>query len=806
MGFPIIGSPVFSYTIPVDLRPHIQVGMLVRAPLGRRGNQTGIVFHLHSTDPDGRQLSSLTTLVDAPPIVGAQTIHLWEWVCEYYLNNIGDLLRVSVPTTYWPEEKFTIKFEKLPPNIHSLPVDQQEILYFLRDKKTIAEQHFFLTFPARKYGGPLQLCLQNRYVSLQSMTKGLYQPKREPYFFWTEQRPNEAAFTYLQNRYKRNIAIKTVLAFMRGHEKISATQLRQAVGNRARAAIKRLLSDSVLYERSEDTAHLQLPDAFVTSPRYRVFESAPTNPLSEALIHKPVLLFSAYRREEQHQYLSQTIYHVLREHGQVLWVSANVHALREDFALYERLFAEYVHFLSAHTNINHEHELYGGLSRGKPCLVFAQREGILLPFSALKLIIIDEEHCEYLHRKSAPPYFHARDTALFAAQLYGAKVVLLSTTPSIQTFFHVKHDQYGWVRLDCPAIQASLRFISQAAPPKRATGGRSAPILLPDSLQEALEHLLDNQKNIFLLKQRVGYSSFFVCDVCGHALQCDHCDVFLTYFKEYHLLRCRYCTKQYPYHAHCTHCLSGQMVERKFGTERIEEDVAALFPNHTVIRIDSDHTLSQKKVRALSEAIAQNRGFICVGTTVIFRYLPAHMLDAACVFDTEMLLRVGGYRSTELGLRSLFAIREKFHPDQPTSLYLHNSSAQSLKTLSYWEKGDFFAFLTEELSHRKAFCYPPYSRMVLVIIKHKDKQKAEQTARTFIDICTQEPLHGAQILGPSEPFVSKIRDEHLMEVNIKTPKSHYWTKQGKQKLNHCKHATLRQPQCKGSKIFFFVDG
>ena len=425
-------------------------------------------------------------------------------------------------------------------------------------------------------------------------------------------------------------------------------------------------------------------------------------------------------------------------------------------------------------NNNERIELWNKIRTGEVKMVLGARSALFLPFKDLGLIIVDEEHDASYKQQDPAPRYNARDAAIYYASLFKAKVLLGSATPSVESYFNALHDKYALVELNerfggikLPAIELiDTRQVAQKARPDGPVG--RGKVMISPQLKEAMQKALDSDKQVILFQNRRGYNPYLICGVCGFIPQCTHCDVSLTLHKFSNKLHCHYCGSTYPKLITCPACGSNNWLEKNFGTEKIEEQLEEDFPKNKIARMDVDSVRGKKAHDDLIQLFEQHRLDILVGTQMVVKGLDFDKVSLVGILDADGLLSFADFRVNERAFQLMEQVSGRAGRKNEQGKVLIQATNVKHPILQLVQQHDYKQFYAYEIVNRQQFFYPPYSRIVLLTLKHKDKNIVEAASEKLAALLRQDLKE--YIVGPAAPVVNRIRNQYLMEILIKLPK------------------------------------
>jgi len=400
-------------------------------------------------------------------------------------------------------------------------------------------------------------------------------------------------------------------------------------------------------------------------------------------------------------------------------------------------------------------------------IVLGVRSSVFLPFQNLGLVIIDEEHENTYKQFDPAPRYHARDTAIMLARLHGAKVLLGTATPSVETYYNCKTGKYKLVELNERYLNLQLPEITvvntRELRRRKQMQSNFSPVLL-----EGISEALKNGEQVILFQNRRGFSLFLECEQCGEIPRCRHCDVSLTYHKKNNRLYCHYCGYNTPSPLSCPACNQGELKMRGFGTEKIEEEIALLFPNSKVERMDLDATRSRKSFEKLIARFALKESDILVGTQMVSKGLDFDNVKLVGIMNADTMLNFPDFRAHERSYQLMAQVSGRAGRKNSRGKVIIQTSDHKHQIISQVVQNDYLAMYNDQLEERRRFRYPPFSRLVEITLKHRDINLLDKAADFLANRMRQ--LVREKIMGPEYPLISRIQNLYLKSMLVKIEK------------------------------------
>ena len=426
--------------------------------------------------------------------------------------------------------------------------------------------------------------------------------------------------------------------------------------------------------------------------------------------------------------------------------------------------------------------MWNKIKNGEVKIVLGARSALFLPFKDIGLIIIDEEHDSSYKQQDPAPRYNARDAAIFYASLFSAKVLLGSATPSIESYYNVEKNKYGFVELN-ERFGGILLPEIEIIDTRLVAASKKGKVMLSPQLKAGIETAVSNKKQVILFQNRRGYSPFIICGTCGFIPHCENCDVTLTLHKFSNKLHCHYCGTSYPKLISCPACGSVNWAEKNFGTEKIEEELENEFPSYKIARMDVDAVRGKNAQDTLIKLFEQHRIDILAGTQMVVKGLDFENVSLVGVLDADGLLSFADFRVNERAFQLMEQVSGRAGRKGDQGKVLIQASKINHPVLLFVQQHDFKKFYDFEIDNRKHFFYPPYSRLIKIILKHKIKEVVTEAA-DILGNALKKDMNDF-VVGPAAPVVNRIRSLYLMDILLKLPKDNNMLQQYKRViLNH----------------------
>ncbi|MFM2233285.1 MAG: hypothetical protein RJB31_1986, partial [Bacteroidota bacterium] len=653
---PLALPKTYTYSIPEEMQSLAIPGVRVEVSFGRQKRYSGIIKSLSDTGPKGFDPKPIIQVLDPEPVVYDQQLALWNWMANYYMCSEGEVMAAALPTQLkLSSETILMLNEEYGEDFTDL--DDQEYLVaegLLLKKELKIEEVQDILDASHVYPVVKRLLEKKVCIAWESL-KEKYTPKRENFVHLHPDYHNEEALAGLLNQWNNRAPkqLELLLAFL--HLQKTEGEVKQPAllkkADASSAQLKGLVEKKILVISKQSVDRLQLQSKqvkidFTLSP----VQTLAHEKLVKALEEKEVCLLHGVTSSGKTQVYIKLIEAQVLAGKQVLYLLPEIALTAQIIRRLQQHFGGYIAIYHSRFNPNERVELWNKVKKGEIRVVLGARSALFLPYTDLSLIIIDEEQDASFKQQDPAPRYNARDAALYYARMCNAKVVLGSATPSIETYAQAVSGKYGLVEMFERYGGVELPSIT-VADTRGMVNNKMVRHMITPALKEAMDKALAEKKQVILFQNRRGYAPYKICGTCGFIPHCEHCDVTLTYHKLHHRLQCHYCGTSYPVMLTCTACGGASWVERNFGTEKVEEDLIDMFPEHTVARMDIDTVKGKYAHDEMIQSFEKHQMDILVGTQMVVKGLDFEHVALVGILDADGLLSFTDFRVNERGFQ-----------------------------------------------------------------------------------------------------------------------------------------------------------
>tara|TARA_B100000767_G_C19770233_1_gene539559 strand:+ start:885 stop:3335 length:2451 start_codon:yes stop_codon:yes gene_type:complete len=761
----------FTYWVTEEEYNFLTPGFRVGVPFGKSNMYTGIVYAKHQVAPQTYEPKTIEVILDDHPIVTNEQIRLWEWMSAYYLCSMGSVLRAALPSALLLTSETLIRKNNEVEVKEDHLSDDEYLIYEALDKKTLTVDEI-RKIVERKHIFPLiQSLLEKDLIQSYQELKEKFKPKRVRYVQIVEayraDQKLEQLFEVLNKAPKQSALLLGIYSIEPRLEQWTKASLLLKQTGSTSAALKTLLDKGYVSESFfEEDRIPYVPSTFKSEIKLSLKQKEAFDSLEKQFKNQDVVLLEGVTSSGKTEVYFDLMEQVLAKNKQVLYLLPEISLTSQMIHRLQDRFGSKVVVYHSKFSIHERVEVWNNIikKQEKAQIVLGARSSVFLPFRDLGLIIVDEEHESSFKQFDPAPRYHARDTAIVLGKTQGAKVLLGSATPSIETRFNVERKKYGYAQLKArfggilmPRIECI--DLKEAHRKKEMTGFFSKELIT------AIKTILENNKQVILFQNRRGYAPVMECFTCGHIPQCTNCDVTLTYHKYNQQLRCHYCGYHIAKPISCSACGSNSLNVKGMGTQQIEEQVNELFPEYQVARMDWDSTRGKRSFDNIIDSFTQGKVQILVGTQMLTKGLDFKNVALVGVLNADPLLNFPEFRAHERSFQMLSQVAGRSGRFKEQGQVLIQSYTPEHPVLLQVINNDYEKLFSTQLRERKEYQYPPFFRLIRITLKSKDYYQVDQASQWLVNALNLS-LQGS-VLGPVDPTIARVRNLYHKQLLIK---------------------------------------
>lgn len=714
---PIAGQ--YTYSVPDELADKIKAGCRIVVPFGRKKYYTAIVTKVHQTAPEAYETKDIMEVLDESPVLLRRQYDFWQWLADYYLCTLGDVYKAALPSGMKLESETLVvlnpEFEALQP----LSEKEQRILDLLGNDSEQCITQLEKSSGIKNLLPVIKALLEKEAILVKEELKRSYKPRVETRVRLSAAMQTEEAvhrqFDALARAPKQlALLMKYIeLSGWTGEKKelkeVSRKALLDSAGATS-AVLNGLIGKGVFEIYSFEIGRLSAEQVSV-SP-LNPLSSAQQQAYSEILTHfhqKNVCLLHGVTASGKTEIYIHLIQQAIQAGKQVLYLLPEIALTTQITERLKRVFGNRLGIYHSKFPDAERVEIWRKqLTDDDYDVILGVRSSVFLPFRRLGLVIVDEEHENTYKQQDPAPRYHARNAAIVLASMFGAKTLLGTATPCIETYYNAVHGKYGWVQLTerhqnvlLPHIE--VVDIKELARKKRMTA-QFSPLLL-QKIREALEQ----KEQVILFQNRRGFAPMIECRTCGWIPKCKNCDVSLTYHKGLNQLTCHYCGYTYEVPKSCPACGGVELINRGFGTEKIEDEIKLIFPDARVARMDLDTTRTRTAYERIIDDFEDGKTDILIGTQMVSKGLDFDRVSVVGILNADSMMNYPDFRSYERAFQLMAQVAGRAGRKNKQGLVVLQTKSPDLPLIAQVVSNDYGGLFQSQIEERNLFKYPPFS-------------------------------------------------------------------------------------------------
>lgn len=805
----------FTYKVPDMMAEAIRPGCRVVVPFGRTKFYTGIVAGLTPRRPEGFETKEISQLLDSEPVVRHPQMKFWEWIADYYLCSAGEVFRAAVPAGLKLESETVVEVN---PDFEEDPGDRlsERDLLVMNAVRRVPKKAT-LAAVARETGFRNTSAIVARLVERDALmvSENLverYKTRKIEMVEMAIERGDSAAlhaaFDSVKGAPKQEKALLTLIelsGFMRqGSDLCEVTRADLLDRSGVTSPIIIALENKGIVRRRKKEVSRFAPVSKATMPMPELTDSQ--REARDAIIkswgEKDITLLHGVTSSGKTEVYISLIDRMLRSGRQVLYLVPEIALTTQLTTRLQRVFGPKVIIYHSRFSDSERVELWRRLlTTHEPLVVLGARSALFMPFASLGLIIVDEEHESSFKQQDPAPRYNARDAAMVLAGMHGAKTLLGSATPAVDTYYKALTGRFGFVSLteryggsELPRVE--IVDMAKARKKREVSGAFSL------QLRRLINDAASADRQTILFLNRRGFAPMARCKMCGYVPKCENCDVSLTYHHGIDRLVCHYCGTPYDLPRVCPACREPGLEIIGYGTERIEEEIAASFPDIPVARLDRDTTRNKDDYERIIDEFSAGKDKMLVGTQMVTKGLDFGRVSVVGVINADATINQPDFRSAERAFNMLEQVAGRAGRRGDDGVVAIQTYTPSHPLFGFLVSHDYVGFYNHEIEERRLYNYPPFTRIINIYLKHREQGRLHVLAGAYGRRLRE--LFGNRVFGPEEPHVARIKQMHIMRIMIKIE-----TEASMKKVKHILRETYLEMDAaralNGAQVYYDVD-
>lgn len=775
LPLPLRGT--FTYSIPESMAEDVAIGHRVIVPFGKHKFYTGIVSSFSPVAPRGYEVKEIISVLDKKPVLRHPQLRLWEWISVYYLASIGDVYKAAVPSGLKIESEtvFEANPDFDPEDAASLNERELMVWQLLSTKGKMSSKDMERATGFKAMPQLLQRLVEKGVAIVSETLVERFRPKREKCVRLAIARGDEEAlheaFAKVKGAAKQEAMLVTLLHLsdFANRAKPVSEVLQETLLEKSKSTttiLKALVDKGIVERYTREISRFEPLSVQTTDlPQLSEAQEKALQEIHHKFIEKDTVLLHGVTSSGKTEIYVRLIGYAMRQGHQVLYLVPEIALTAQLTARLKSYFGNRMVVYHSKFSDNERVEIWHKLlNTNDPLLIVGARSSVFLPFAKLGLLIVDEEHDQSYKQFDPAPRYNARDTGIMLAHMHGAKTLLGSATPSIETYYKALNGKYGLVSLTERYQGANLPEIvivdMAKARQKKAVEGSLA--LETSSL---VRRAINAGEQAILFHNRRGYSPKVRCVKCQYIPKCAYCDVSLAYHKRTDRLVCHYCGTSYPMPEICPACKEPAIETVGYGTERVETEVESIFTEGKVLRMDLDSTRSKDSYADIIDQFSKGKADILVGTQMVTKGLDFDRVSVVGVVNADSLLFFPDFRAHERAFNMLEQVSGRAGRRLDKGKVMIQTNSPDHPVLKFVAEHDYKGYYERECAERQAYAYPPFTKIIYIYLKHRDERELDNIAMMYGTKLRE--LFGTRVFGPSMPTVARAQSLYIRQIMLK---------------------------------------
>ena len=765
----------FTYKVPEELKEKMEAGMRVLVPFRGKKIYTGIVFELHDQEPEGFVPREIINTLDEFPILPNEQIHFWNWLSEYYMCNLGEIYRFAFPSSLKLESETYLKLKSnIPINFQNLDVNEMYLIQALEIRQLINLTEIEAFIPKKEIVKTINSLIDLQYIEIDEKIAEKYKAK-------------EIAFLHIPNVEEISRELPQILLSLKRSPKQQELFL-MILEKQTENPDQPIKKSEIFEEGNFALAQLKsliekkwVEEYYLQKDRINYYEGEieDLEKLTEAQLQakneidlafqedKNVLLHGVTSSGKTHIYLEK-IEETIAEGKNVLFLLPEISITKQIVQRLEKKYGKQLGFYHQKLTDFERVEVWRRIKNNDLKILIGTRNALFLPYQNLGLIVVDEEHDSAYKPREVSPFFNAKDASQILGKMYGAKVILGSATPSVESYYQAKIDKIRYVFLgerfgNVKLPEFELINFKEAQNSKKIIGNFSLTLI--DEIKKEVER----KKQTMILHNRRGYANVIECETCGYVNYCSNCDVVMTYHKYNNEMKCHYCGQKATKLRVCPKCHSEKLNVKGVGVEQIHEELSKIFPEVEIDRMDVDSMRKKFAYEKLYEKIEEGETEIIVGTQMISKGLDFDNIELVAIPRADSLLYVQDFRAEERAFQLITQVSGRagrISGEGKVLIQTYNPEHSVFQLIKENKVEDIYKHFLEE---RRKFLYPPFTKLIMIELKHRKEDKCNRASQ-FLGSILRKYLPEECILGPEKAPIGKLNLMYQFQILLKFPK------------------------------------
>lgn len=802
---------VFTYSVPHSIQDQIAIGCRVIVQFGKKKYYTAIIHHIHEEDKAFEtEIKEIISVLDDSPVVLPQQLQFWEWIASYYMCTLGEVSKAALPAAMKLESETHVfldaDFEAQSP----LTPNEEKVFYVLSDTNALRISEIEKLTQISNVIPYVKSLVDKGAAYISERVKNKYSAKTETAYRLSKNYSEDELSSILDDLKRARKQQQLLLIFLDLKAEagdfpdffILKKQLLEEAGltsGIADALVEKEILESFAYEVgrfNNDDAELR-EAKLLNAYQQKAYEE-----INQTFEEKPVVLLHGVTSSGKTEIYIRLINDTIERGEQVLYLLPEISLTTQITERLKAVFGSQLFVYHSKFNDNERAEVWQSLLAKDECkIVLGARSAVFVPFRRLGLIIVDEEHEASYKQQDPAPRYNAKNAAIVLASLYKSKTLLGTATPAIETYYNALKGRFGLVTLSKRYADIELPQILLINTKELRKRKQMKTILSPPLL-DSMREVLAKKEQVILFQNRRGFAPLLECKTCSWTPRCLHCDVSLTYHKGQRVMVCHYCGAVYSIPTQCPECQTPTLDVQGYGTERIEELVLEQVPEANVARMDLDTTRSKRAYERIIADFEINNTNVLIGTQMVSKGLDFDNVSLVGILNADTMLNYPDFRAHERAFQLMIQVSGRAGRKNKRGTVLLQTAHPGHPIVSFIRNNDYQSFYEVQIGERELFRYPPFFRLIEIVLKAKDERLVDSMAGDLGRTLRQ--TFNDRVLGPTKPMVSRVQSLYIRKIVLKI-ENNASPQRVREMLDICHKHVLQNEKYKSVLVYYDVD-
>lgn len=770
---PLSIAKTYTYRVPFEWNEKIKIGVRVIVQFGKNKVYSAIVKGVSMEAPVKYEAKYILEVVDDNAIVDSSQLALWQWMADYYMCQLGEVMQAALPAALKMASETKIVASENPDLDRSTLSDKAYMVLEALDIAGELRVADVTKILGQKSVFPLLRSLfEKGFILISEEIKEKYKPKTKAFLHlasaYNDSEGKRLLLDSLNRAPKQQDAVLGFLQLSKTQQDITRQDVVEAAACGV-GAITALIDKGVFEVREKVVSRFEGVDFLMTKDF--IFSQQQQDAFDQIeghFLEKDVVLLHGVTASGKTQLYIRLIEQALESGKNALYLLPEIALTAQITERLKLHFGNKLGVYHSKFNDNERAEVWHKVLKNEFRVIIGARSSVFLPFQNLGLIIVDEEHESSYKQFDPAPRYHARDTAIYLAYLHRAKVLLGSATPSVESYYNAKAGKYGLVELLKRYGEAQLPEIEIIDIPKESRKNKMHSYF-SETLLNGIQEAVSRKEQVILFQNRRGHTPFVQCNTCGYVAKCVNCDVSLTYHKTSHLLHCHYCGHSEAPINVCPACGMPHMESKGFGTEKVEEELEILMPDLRIGRLDLDSTRGKYGFDKIITAFDEHEYDVLIGTQMVAKGLDFGRVSLIGIINADTIINFPDFRAYERSFSLFSQVAGRAGRRDAIGKVIIQTYTPNHRVIEQVVQHDYQGMFMKEVTERKNFHYPPFYRLIRLDVKHPDQQQTLDSAQKLAGLLRGQM--GNRVLGPEPPLVSRVRNNYIQTITLKIERS-----------------------------------